>query len=138
MTKYLFDSSVLIALSRGKSPQLHKRVRAAITSGAQFLLCEPVAMEYIAGFPIARIAEQNRYLNSFALLSLDPHRDFRAAGSMFATLRDKGVTVRGTMDCLIAVIAMAAEDVTLIHDDRDFELMSRHVPLRQERWSAAG
>lgn len=138
MTAYLLDSSVLIAMSQGRSPALLRQLSESVQAGTRLMLCEPVVMEYLAGVPLAKVAEQERFLNSFPSLPLDPHRDFRAAGALFATLRAHGITVRGIVDCLIAVVAMAAgDDVTLLHDDRDFEAMARVSALRQERVTLA-
>jgi predicted nucleic acid-binding protein len=136
MTAYLLDSSVLIGLSRNSSPRLLNRFRDVVGAGAQILVCEPVAMEFLAGVPHRRLADADRYLNSFGTVPIDSLRGFRSAGNLYASLRSKGVTVRGLVNCLIAVTAMSAEgDVVLVHDDRDFEAIAQHVPLRHERWS---
>ena len=44
-------------------------------------------------------------------------------------LRKKGVTVRKTIDVIIATFCII-EDLTLLHDDRDFNQMSAHFPLK--------
>jgi predicted nucleic acid-binding protein len=135
---YLLDSSILIALSRAQSPALLHRVREVLASGALLFVCEPVAMEFLAGVQVQRQADADRYLNSFGSVRVDPVRDFRAAGILYSSLRARGVTPRGSMDCLIAVVAMSSEiELTLAHDDRDFESIAQHVPLRQERWPTA-
>ena len=41
----------------------------------------------------------------------------------------KGITVRSTVDCLIAQIAIENE-LLLLHNDRDFEAMAAVVPLK--------
>ena len=40
------------------------------------------------------------------------------------------------IDCLIAAIALR-HDVTLVHKDRDFEVLARVTPLRQHSYRAA-
>lgn len=52
----------------------------------------------------------------------------RAAG-MFRSLRRKGVTVRGAVDCIIAQTALDM-DATLLSPDGDFEHIARHTRLR--------
>ena len=136
MTSYLLDSSILIAMSRDRSDDLLRRLRNAKNRGDTLVICEPVAMEYLAGFSAGKIAEQERYLDSFGTVPLDPQRDFRAAGRLYAALRSKGVKVRGVIDCLIAIVAMSTgNELVLIHDDKDFEVIGQHVPLRHERWT---
>jgi hypothetical protein len=44
-------------------------------------------------------------------------------------LRKTGVTVRKTIDVIIATFCII-EGLTLLHDDRDFSPMETHFPLR--------
>jgi len=43
-------------------------------------------------------------------------------------LRDRGVTVRKTVDLIIATFCVE-RDHSLLHDDRDFDLMAPHIGL---------
>lgn len=43
-----------------------------------------------------------------------------------------GVTVRKTIDVIIATFCIA-EDLPLLHDDRDFDLIGAHLPLKTVR-----
>lgn len=52
----------------------------------------------------------------------------RAAG-LFRSLRRKGVTVRGAVDCVIAQACLDLE-VQLLSPDRDFAQIARHTALR--------
>ncbi|MDD2603787.1 MAG: PIN domain nuclease [Desulfobacterales bacterium] len=47
-------------------------------------------------------------------------------------LRKAGVTVRKTIDVIIATFCIA-EDLPLLHDDRDFDLIGAHLPLKSVR-----
>ena len=51
------------------------------------------------------------------------------AADNFRTLRRKAVTVRKTVDCLIATYCIEHR-VSLLHNDRDFHPFSRHLGLR--------
>lgn len=53
-----------------------------------------------------------------------------AAADHYRALRRLGVTVRKTVDCLIAAWCIA-RDVPLLHSDRDFEPFVQHRGLRQ-------
>jgi len=46
--------------------------------------------------------------------------------------RCKGLTVRSTIDCLIAQLVLE-EEGELLHDDDDFDLIARVRPLRASR-----
>ena len=57
---------------------------------------------------------------------------FEIAGKSAANyrlLRSKGVTVRKTIDVIIGTFCVE-NDLPLIHHDRDFDLMARHIGLK--------
>jgi len=51
------------------------------------------------------------------------------AARLYFVCRRKGVTVRSTIDCLIAAIAIEHKAL-LLHDDRDFDAIARYTKLR--------
>jgi predicted nucleic acid-binding protein len=51
------------------------------------------------------------------------------AAANYRLLRTKGVTVRKTIDVLIGTFC-AEHDLTLVHNDRDFDLMAKHIGLK--------
>lgn len=53
------------------------------------------------------------------------------AAANFRYLRSKGITIRGTVDLLIATWCIE-HDVPLLHDDRDFAGFEEHLGLK--RW----
>ena len=54
---------------------------------------------------------------------------FEDAVDLFRLARRAGVTVRSSVDCLIAVCAVR-NDLTVLHHDRDFDQLARIAPLR--------
>ncbi len=59
--------------------------------------------------------------------------DFESAADLYRTCRGRGATVRRLIDCLIAAVAIR-EKATVLHNDRDFEVLARHTRLRTERY----
>ena len=57
---------------------------------------------------------------------------WQSAARIFYELRKKGLTVRSPIDCCIAQIAIEYR-VLLIHNDRDFDVIGKHFPLRHLR-----
>jgi hypothetical protein len=51
------------------------------------------------------------------------------AARLFRSLRRKGVTVRGAVDCVIAQTCLDTQ-AELLSPDADFERIARHTPLR--------
>jgi predicted nucleic acid-binding protein len=134
--RYLIDTSVWVNLFRGDQV-LRRRIDDATANGIQIITCEVIVMELLAG---ARPNEDARIfdlLNRLPSLPFNPNTDFRAAGFMFRDLAQNGVTIRNSVDCIIAVAAMSSDDIVLIHNDLDFVNMSRVNGIRHERWEQA-
>ncbi len=71
------------------------------------------------------------YLRPLILLPMD-ERIFVLAAEVYRQLRGQGLTIRKTNDCIIAATAIA-HGVPLLHNDRDFETLSRHSTLETLR-----
>ena len=51
----------------------------------------------------------------------------------YRILRKSGITVRKTIDCLIATFCIE-NDLTLLHSDRDFDSFEQHLGLQVRRF----
>jgi predicted nucleic acid-binding protein len=96
------------------------------------LTCLPIVQEVLQGFReekpfrIARDAMRS-------LPTLDDPLEFElveAAVDLYRSARRAGVTLRSSVDCLIAASALK-HDVGVLHRDRDFDQLARVAPLRQ-------
>jgi predicted nucleic acid-binding protein len=54
--------------------------------------------------------------------------DFALAASLYRSARRAGVTIRKTLDCLIAAPCVRAR-APLLHDDSDFDRLASCTPL---------
>jgi predicted nucleic acid-binding protein len=52
-----------------------------------------------------------------------------AAAQYYRTLRERGYTIRGTIDCLIATFCLEAGH-EMLHRDRDFDVFEKELGLR--------
>lgn len=59
--------------------------------------------------------------------------DYEEAADLYRGCRSRGATVNKLIDCLIAAIAIR-EGATVLHNDRDFEVLAKHTRLRLERY----
>jgi len=134
VTRYLADSSVWIGHLRG-NPALTGRLAQAQATG-RLVICEPVAMELLAGARGAQIAAVDALVNGIPGALVDPSLDFRRAAAIRRSVRAHGLTVRSLVDCLIAAVAERHDDLVVAHDDVDFERIAEATGLRQERWAA--
>ncbi|HEY0142569.1 MAG TPA: PIN domain-containing protein [Thermoanaerobaculia bacterium] len=91
----------------------------------------PVLQEVLHGAD-----ERNKYeflhRTVTALLMLDdpmPRERFGEAAQIYLACRSEGLTIRSSVDCLIAASAIA-HGAELLHNDRDFINIAKVVPLR--------
>ena len=126
------DSSAWIEFFRGTGSSAHRCLRQLLHGGAELAVTEVVVLEVLAGALSPRDVDQVRArLHAFPVLPLRGLAGYEAAAGLFRTCRAAGEQIRRTTDCLVAVPTIEA-DATLLHADRDFEILARHTPLRLE------
>jgi len=126
------DSSAWVELLRDTGSAVHRRLRDALEAEEPIGVTEPVVMEVLSGATSHEHANVlRRQLIGFELLSVGGLAGFDRAAVIYRTCRDAGESLRGTIDCLIAVAAMRGE-ASLLHVDRDFDAIARHADLRIE------
>lgn len=127
----LVDSSVWIGLFRGDSNPQTKLMLSILQSGDEELaIADIILLEVLQGFRSEKQAQT-------ALQSIEGLPCFTLGGKSLAVLaagnyrqlRQKGITVRSTIDCLIATFCVENE-FSLLHNDRDFASFERHLGLR--------
>ncbi|MCW8927147.1 MAG: PIN domain nuclease [Xanthomonadales bacterium] len=97
---------------------------------------EPVALgdlvliEVLQGFKRDRdYTAAKELLTSLAVFTLGGQEMALRSAHNFRLLRKQGVTVRKTIDVLIATFCIA-NDLSLLHADRDFDAFHQHLELR--------
>ena len=98
--------------------------------------CLPVIQEVLQGFKdesAFRTAREAMW--SFPLVESPLGADvFEEAAALYRSARRAGITVRSGVDCLIAACALR-HSLTVVHVDRDFDLIARVSPLQQRALS---
>jgi predicted nucleic acid-binding protein len=128
----LVDSSVWVAIFRGLPPWTVDYMTKAFLD-RRMLVADLVYVEVVRG--AASSAEARLIvskMNDFENVSVCGIELSRAAVDHHRFLRSKGITVRGTVDLLIATWCIE-NDVPLLHADRDFSGFEEHLGLK--RWS---
>lgn len=125
----LVDSSVWIDYLRGNATRQTDRLH-------DLLGVEPLAVgdliltEVLQGTTTVRnFKEVLRLMDALEVVPLGGRAVAIQAAHHFRTLRAKGITVRKTIDCLIATRCIV-DGLTLLHDDRDFDAFVLHLGLR--------
>lgn len=126
----MFDTSVWIDFLNGTlSPQTDCFNEALKTDS--IASCPVVFQELLQGAKGAIVYNkiyQLLYLSSNQMIS-EPYQAAVGAANMYRTLRAKGITIRKPNDCLIAWYCLE-NDLVLVHNDSDFDLISKHFPLK--------
>ena len=124
----LVDTSVWIEVFRARRPLDLE----AIVDFDDVATCLPIVQEVLQGF-----REQEAYRRAReAMLSLPTVESplssevFLDAVDLFRSGRRAGMTVRSSVDCLIAACAIR-HNLEVLHRDRDFAVISQISTLRQ-------
>jgi predicted nucleic acid-binding protein len=95
------------------------------------VLLEPVKAELLFGArDRTEVGELRRLLEVVDFELVYPRDDFESAIELHHTARQRGVTVRGLTDCLIAAMAQRLGH-PILHHDRDFARLAPAIDLRE-------
>lgn len=128
----LVDSSVWIDYFRGNANAQTTRLDALLGT-------EPVAIgdlvltEVMQGFVRDRDFKQaEKLLTSLVMVNLGGHDIALKAAKNFRALRARGITLRKTIDTVIATYCIEHR-MPLLYSDRDFDPFVRHLGLLSAR-----
>lgn len=125
----LVDSSVWIDYFRGNlTPQTEEL--DALLGHEPLAIGDLILTEVLQGFGTDQDFNQAKtLLMSMVLVDLGGQRIAVQAAKNYRTLRALGVTVRKTIDAVIATRCIE-DGYTLLHSDHDFEPFVKHLGLR--------
>jgi len=122
----LVDTSAWVLTFRRFDPldlEAHVALDAIVT-------CLPVVQEVLQGFRDAaahRLARES--LLALPCVESPMSREvFLEAADLYRTARRAGLTLRSSVDCLIATCAIR-HGLTVLHHDRDYAALARVAPL---------
>lgn len=128
----LVDTSVWIAYFLDqKIPQvefLDQMIRER-----EIYICGVIVTEILQGIKnenahqeIARLLQSLKYLHT-------SYETYIHAANIYRKLRDKGITIRKTIDCIIAAVALK-HNMELLHLDKDFNNIEKYCDLKVVRF----
>lgn len=125
----LVDTSVWIELLNGRLGS-----RISEEELVSFATCGPILQEVLQG--MTEDAQGHAFRESFLALPVLsdplPEASFLAAAEIYRLGRSKGYTIRSSVDCLVAAIAIEHR-TPVWHKDRDYEAIARYTSLRIRR-----
>jgi hypothetical protein len=128
----LADTSVLIDFLKGSKTESGEKFKNILQQGIPFGINSFIFQEVLQG---AKSGKEYRLLRQYLETQRfyhpkDPIDSFARAARIYFKCRRKGVTIRSTIDCIIAQTAME-HDLFLLHSDTDFDAMANVVPLKK-------
>jgi predicted nucleic acid-binding protein len=128
----LVDTSVWIEVFRKPS----RFDLASVIDMDEVVTCLPVLQEVLQGFR-EELAFRIARNAMFALPLVEEPLAlgvFEEAVQLYRTARRAGVTIRSSVDCLIAACAIR-QGIPVLHHDRDFSLLAKVSSLKEQRIS---
>lgn len=128
---YLVDTSVLIDFLKGVDTPQSKKFENILQHQIPFGISAFTYQEVLQG---ARDTKEYDKLNTYLStqkIYYPSEISYEKAAKLFFTCRKSGITIRSTIDTLIATTAIE-NDLILLHSDKDFKNMAGVVRLKVE------
>jgi predicted nucleic acid-binding protein len=125
----LVDTSVWIDYFNGV-PTWQVDALDSILSEEVVLVGDIILAEILQGFDKDKdFMKAKQAMEPFECVNLGGKKLAIKTATHFRFLRSKGVTIRKTVDMLIGTWCIESE-VEILHNDKDFDRMALHLPLR--------
>jgi predicted nucleic acid-binding protein len=125
----LVDSSVWIDYFNGKR-SWQTDLLDHMLSNVPIIMGDLILTEVLQGFKSDKDYETAKnHLDKLPFRQMGGYNVAIQSAQYYRQLRKAGVTVRKTIDIIIATFCII-EGLTLLHDDRDFDPIASHFPLK--------
>jgi len=127
----LVDTSVLIDFFKGQKNNSCQKFELILNQGIPFGINSFIFQEVLQGAKSDKeYRTLKKYLETQRFYHLnDPVDLFAKAARIYFDCKKKGITIRSTIDCLIAQTALE-HDLFLLHNDNDFNAMTAVISLK--------
>ena len=126
----IVDTSVWVDFFNGTQNRHTDFLEEAIEYDKPIFLHSIILMEILQGFRSDKIHEEvKNILLAYSFTNEDSIPDAIGASGLYRSLRKKGITIRKSLDCLIAYTAIK-NGLPLLQKDRDFDNIAKHTKLK--------
>ena len=124
----LVDTTVWIDFFSGHSLPHVKALEDLLMNREDLCICGIILTEVLQG--IRKDSEFERTRGLFSNLIFLPMRytTFLKSAEIYRFLRHKGITIRKSVDCMIASVALENE-IPLLDNDKDFDPIEKHFGM---------
>jgi len=119
----LVDTSVWIDFFAARNTAQVALLESTIDQRVDLCLCGVILTEVLQG-----IRDDKQYMQTESVLSnliylpMD-QSTFLLAANIYRTIRSRGITIRNSVDCMIAAVCIEHK-ADLLHNDRDFDYIA--------------
>ena len=125
----LIDTTVWIDFFAGRQLPHVSVLERLIKNREDICICGIILTEVLQGIrKKSEFRKTKELFNSMIFLPM-PYSVFLGAAEIYRTLRREGITIRNSVDCMIASVAIE-NDIILLHNDRDFTPIEKHLGLK--------
>ena len=126
----LVDTSVWIEFFNGVDTTGVRMLGDLIELEEEVCISDHILTEVLQGFRRDRDFElAQKHLLRFPVYSLNSLDSYIKAAQIYRKCRKQGITIRKTVDCMIAQTAIENK-LTLLHNDSDFDKIASVCPLK--------
>ncbi len=126
----LIDSTVWINFFADQQTTEVSKFESFVNEEEDLCVCGVIMTELLQGISDDQEFQKTKTLLAEMIYLPMSSTTFIQSAEIYRTLRKMGITIRKTIDCLIAALCIEHE-VQLLHNDRDFTFIADHFPLRQ-------
>jgi predicted nucleic acid-binding protein len=125
----LIDTTVWIDFFAGRQLPHVAVLERLIKNREDICICGIILTEVLQGIREKSEFRKTKELFHAMIFLPMPYSVFLGAAEIYRTLRRKGITIRNSVDCMIASVAIE-NDIMLLHNDRDFTPIEKHLSLK--------
>ncbi|MBL4823879.1 MAG: PIN domain-containing protein [SAR324 cluster bacterium] len=126
----LIDSTVWINFFADQQTAEVSKFESFVNEEEDLCVCGVIMTELLQGISDDQEFQKTKTLLAEMIYLPMSSTTFIQSAEIYRTLRKMGITIRKTIDFLIAALCIEHE-VQLLHNDRDFTFIADHFPLRQ-------
>lgn len=125
----LVDTTVWIDFFAGQTLTHIETFESLLEQEEDICICGIILTEVLQG--IRKETEFQKTKNLFNSLIFLPmsYSTFLQSAEIYRKLRQKGITIRKSIDCMIASVALE-NNISLLHNDKDFLPIERYCKLK--------
>ncbi|MDA8139123.1 MAG: PIN domain nuclease [Desulfobacteraceae bacterium] len=126
----LVDTTVWIDFFSAKLKPHVKTLEKLIADREDICLCGVILTEILQGIRDDSEFQHTKELLANLIFLPMRYSVYLRSAEIYRNLRRKGVTIRKSVDCMIAAVAIE-HDIFLLHNDKDFHPIEIHFGLKK-------